>query len=242
MRASLDTPSVKRPSKTPGRKPPTELLDRLLDTAFEAFAAHGYEGASMRQIACGAGTTIQRVVYHFPSKVELWKGVMARIVERSDARRRQVLDELRDAPATVKLRRLIIDMVHFLAEFPGVHRIMTFEAAHPSPRLQWLCDELLISRVKETVDIIKAAQREGAVRRIDAARLYYAILSICAVPFTIAAEFKLTTGNNPFEPEEIEKTIDFICALVFDAARPEPRSRHGHSALRAGRGTARVKK
>jgi hypothetical protein len=27
------------------------MLDRLLDTTFEAFAAHGYEGASMRQIA-----------------------------------------------------------------------------------------------------------------------------------------------------------------------------------------------
>jgi hypothetical protein len=144
---------------------------------------------------------------------------MARIVRRSDERRRQVLEELRDAPASSKLRRLIVDMVHFLAEFPGVHRIMTAEAAHASPRLQWLCDELLIARVKETVDIIEAAQREGAVRLVDAARLYYATLSISAVPFTISAEFKLTTGSDPFEPEEIEKTIDFICALVFHGSR-----------------------
>ena len=209
-----DTPLVK-PAKSPGRKPPTEMLEHLLDTAFEAFAAHGYEGASMRQIAAGAGTTIQRVTYHFPSKEAPWKGVMTPIVQRFDERRRRVLNECRAQPASVKLRRLIVDMVHFLAEFPGVHRIMTFEAARPSPRLQWLYDNLLKSRVRETVHIIKAAQRDRAVRQIDAARLYYAILSISAVPFTIAAEFKLTTGRDPFDPEEVEKTIDFICALII---------------------------
>ena len=58
-------------------------------------------------------------------------------------------------------------------------------------------------------------QREGTVMRVDPARLHYAILSICAVPFTISAEFEATTGHDPFAPEEIAKTIDFIFALVF---------------------------
>jgi AcrR family transcriptional regulator len=169
----------------------------------------------MRQIARSAGTSIQRMVYHFPSKDELWKAVMARVVRQFDERRGKVLDGLGDAPASVKLRHLIIDIVHFLAQFPGIHRIMTFEAAHPSARLRWLCDNLLFAQVRETIEIIEAAQREGAVARVDPARLRYAILSICAVPFTIAAEFKMTTGHDPFEPEEIEKTIDFICALIF---------------------------
>jgi len=215
MCASPVTSLAKKSAQSAGRKPPTEMLEHLLDTAFEAFAAHGYEGASTRQIASDAGTTIQRVMYHFPSKDALWKGVMTRIVQRFDEQHRRVLNECRGELASVKLRRVIADMVHFLAEFPGVHRIMTFEAAHPGPRLQWLYDNLLRSRVKETVDIIEEAQREGAIRQIDAARLYYAILSISAVPFTIAAEFELTTGCDPFDPKEIEKTIDFILALII---------------------------
>ncbi|SIO48751.1 transcriptional regulator, TetR family [Burkholderia sp. GAS332] len=215
MRAFPVIPPVKKSAGSPGRKPPTEVLEHLLDTAFEAFAAHGYEGASMRQIASDAGTTIQRVIYHFPSKEALWKGVMTRVVQRFDQRHRQVLNECRGEPASVKLHRLIVDMVHFLAEFPGVHRIMTFEATILSPRLQWLYDNLLMSRVGETVGIIKAAQREGAVRQIDPTRLYYAILSIAAVPFTIAAEFKLTTGRDPFDFEEVEKTIALIRALII---------------------------
>ena len=203
--------------RTSGRKSPAELLDRLLETALETFAAHGYEGASMRQIAQDAGTTIQRISYHFNSKDELWKAVMMRVVQQFRLRRRRLFEQLGDAPASVRLRTLIIDMVHFLAEVPAVHRIMTFEAAHPTPRLQWLCDNLLMSQVQEDIKIIEDAQREGGVKRLDPARLRYAILSICAVPFTISAEFETITGHNPFAPTEIEQTIAFINALVFDA-------------------------
>lgn len=198
-----------------GRKTPTEFLDHLLDKAFSAFAAQGYEGASVRQIASDAGTTIQRVTYHFSSKEGLWKAVMRRVVVEFDARRRALLEQLGDVPASVQLRHLIIDMVHFLAGSPGIHRIMTWEASRPSARLEWLCNNLLISQVRESVELIEAAQREGAVKALDPERLHYAILSICAVPFTISAEFEATTGHDPFAPEEIARSIDFICALVF---------------------------
>jgi TetR/AcrR family transcriptional regulator len=215
MHVVLDSRSTEQPPRTVGRKPPTELLGRILDEAFDAFAAHGYEGASVRQIAAEAGTTIQRVIYHFPRKEELWREVMRRVVHRFGERRRILLQQLTDAPAAVKLRHLIEDMVHFLAESPGIHRIMTWEAAEPSARLEWLCNNFLISHVHENVRIIEAAQREGAVRQVDPARLHYAMLSICAVPFSITAEFEATTGRNPFAPDEIEKTIAFIFALVF---------------------------
>jgi TetR/AcrR family transcriptional regulator len=92
---------------------------------------------------------------------------------------------------------------------------MTFEASRPSERLTWLCDRFLISRVRGMVALIEECQREGAVRTLDAARLNYAILAICAMPFTIAAEFEATTGHDPSDPGEIERTIDFICSLIF---------------------------
>jgi TetR/AcrR family transcriptional regulator len=210
-----DSSAAEQSPRTPGRKPPTQLLDYLLDKAFDAFAAQGYEGASMRQIAGEAGTTIQRIAYHFWSKEDLWKAVMRRVVLRFSERRRILLEQLGESSASVRLRHLITDMVNFLAESPGIHRIMTWEASRPSARLDWLCNNLLISLVRESVEIIEAAQREGTVMRVDPARLHYAILSICAVPFTISAEFEATTGHDPFAPEEIAKTIDFIFALIF---------------------------
>jgi TetR/AcrR family transcriptional regulator len=217
--------AAQQSSRTPGRKPPTEFLDHLLDEAFDAFAAQGYEGASMRQIAGEVGTTIQRIAYHFSSKEDLWKAVMRRVVLRFNERRRILLEQLGEASASVRLRHVISDMVHFLAESPGIHRIMTWEASRPSARLDWLCNNFLVSLVRESVETIEAAQREGTVMRVDPARLHYAILSICAVPFTICAEFEATTGHDPFAPEEIAKTIDFIFALVFVCPGPLSRAR-----------------
>jgi TetR/AcrR family transcriptional regulator len=234
MHALAERTRVTRASRPVGRKHPTELIERLMEAAFDAFAAHGYKGASMRQIAKHADTTIQRITYHVSSKEELWKRVMKRVVDRFDLRSKAALESLGDAPAATKLRHLIIAMVTFLAETPGIHRIMTFEAYHASRRLTWLCDNFLVSQVREMVELIEEAQRDGAVKRLDPARLRYAILSICAVPFAISAEFQATTGHNPFEPNEIEKTIEFICDLVFvDKLPVHPTRNKGAPRLRA---------
>jgi len=215
MDASSRTARMARGSGRVGRRHPTEFIERLMKVAFDAFVAYGYEGASMRQIAKEAGTTIQRVVYHVRSKEELWKQVMKGVVDRYDLRRKALLESLGDAPAATKLRHLIHDMVTFQAETPGIHRIMTSDAAQVSKRLTWLCENYLLAQVREMVDLIKEAQRDGAVRSVDPSRLRYAILSMGAVPFAIAAEFQATTGHNPFDREEVQRTIDFICELVF---------------------------
>jgi AcrR family transcriptional regulator len=222
MDAPSRTARMSRGSGRVGRRHPTEFIERLMKVAFEAFVAYGYEGASMRQIAKEAGTTIQRVVYHVRSKEELWKQVIKRVVDSYDLRRKAVLASLGDASAATRLRHVINDMVTFQAQTPGIHRMMTADAAQASKRLTWLCQNYLLAQVREMVGLIKEAQGEGAVRPVDPARLRYAILSMGAVPFAIAAEFQATTGHNPFDREEVRRTIDFICELVFVDNTPDP--------------------
>jgi TetR/AcrR family transcriptional regulator len=236
MDARAKTVRVARPAGAVGRKQPTEMLERLMQAAFDAFAAYGYEGASMREIARQAGTTIQRISYHVSSKEELWKQVLSRLVDRYELRRQALIQSLGDAPAAVKLRHIITDMVEYISEVPGIYHIMTAEAARTSERLTWLCDTYLIPWVRDTVALIEQAQRDGAVRRVDPARLHYAMLAIGSMPFAVAAEFKATTGYDPFRPEEIQKTIDFICELVFVK---QPTARSGPGRLRRKPAAAR---
>jgi len=49
--ALTETAPVTRAAGPVDRNHPTELIERLMEAAFDAFAAHGYEGASTRQIA-----------------------------------------------------------------------------------------------------------------------------------------------------------------------------------------------
>lgn len=54
-----------------------ETQDRLIIVALEAFSEHGYEGASIRNIAETAEVNIAAVNYHFGSKHNLYWAVMS---------------------------------------------------------------------------------------------------------------------------------------------------------------------
>ena len=52
--------------------------DRLLDAAEELFAGHGYDGASLRDIAGVAKVPFGLATYYFGTKEELFRQVVAR--------------------------------------------------------------------------------------------------------------------------------------------------------------------
>lgn len=79
------------PSKHPTR-------EKILDAAEALFAAHSFNGVSMRQIAEEAGVGLSLVAYHAGSKEELFRKVIARrIAPLSDARREALEGALGEA-------------------------------------------------------------------------------------------------------------------------------------------------
>jgi hypothetical protein len=46
-------------------------------------------------------------------------------------------------------------------------------------------------------------------------RLYYAVIGLATAPFTLAPEFEMLSGINPFHEAELEASMDFVEALLF---------------------------
>jgi AcrR family transcriptional regulator len=67
-------------ARTVGSNAP-ETRRRILDSAAESFAAHGYSGASMRDIAEGLGITKAALYYHFASKEDLLDGLVNPVMQ-----------------------------------------------------------------------------------------------------------------------------------------------------------------
>jgi AcrR family transcriptional regulator len=67
-------------ARTVGSTAP-ETRRRILDSAADAFAAHGYSGASMRDIAEGLGITKAALYYHFASKEDLLDGLVQPVMQ-----------------------------------------------------------------------------------------------------------------------------------------------------------------
>lgn len=72
----------------------TTTRERILDAAEAIFMAHGYEGASMRQITSEAGVNLAAGNYHFGAKEGLFHAVLKRRLDLLNQERLRVLDEL----------------------------------------------------------------------------------------------------------------------------------------------------
>jgi AcrR family transcriptional regulator len=197
---------------------PDEVRARIIEEAITAFARNGFEGARMRSIAIDAGISIQLLVHHVKSKEKLWQMAMEHIIDQYNDSMSASNAMSAQSPATSaakRLRQAIVDLAHFTASVPQLHRIMAAEAAHATPRMLWLAERFFKQGFENWCSLIEAAQREGAVRNVSPARLRFAIVAMTSVPFAVAAEYEYFTGKSPFARNEVAQMIEMICDMVF---------------------------
>ena len=60
-------------------RPPSDIAPRIVHAARRRFLAEGVEGASLRAIAREAGTSIGMVYYYYPTKDDLFLGVVEEV-------------------------------------------------------------------------------------------------------------------------------------------------------------------
>jgi len=88
-------PGAETPAPPPA-EPPMSRRDRILRAAAQAFAAHGFRGSSLRDIARDAGCSLTLLDHHFGGKSQLLDAVLQQQHQSCDKR----LQGLRDALAT----------------------------------------------------------------------------------------------------------------------------------------------
>jgi AcrR family transcriptional regulator len=109
-------------TKTPFRSRPAvqargeDTRRRILETALDLFAAQGYEGASTRQIAEGAGVNLPAIQYYFGNKAGLYRAIIEDIAAETDRHMASLAPRVRaalDAPDTPReeLAALLCEML-----------------------------------------------------------------------------------------------------------------------------------
>jgi TetR/AcrR family transcriptional regulator len=202
-----------RTASTGARPSSEEGQRRIIAAAGAAFAARGFEGASLRTISASAGVLHTAMLYHFRTKDVLWRAVIEDLFADLDRRTAAAMAAAAGSEPLETMRAQLRAFIHFCAERPELHRIMTNEACIESPRLEWLVETFTarmfrtIARLSESLPIAPVFNHP--------IRLYYAIIGLATAPFTLAPEFRRLSGLDPFAPEEVERTIAVVEALVF---------------------------
>jgi TetR/AcrR family transcriptional regulator len=189
-------------------------LRSIILAARRAFAAHGFDGASLRQISAEAGVLHTAMLYHFPTKDALWKAVMADMFEALEARFAARAAAHSASDPRDLARALVREFVMFCAECPELHRIMTSEGRSETDRLSWLVD----TYSKRLFNAVTAMAPAANPLLNDPIRLYYAIIGLSASVFTLAPEYRRLSGKDPFAEDEVAATADIVEMIVFFSA------------------------
>ncbi len=83
----------------------TDTKDELMEVATELFAAHGFAGTSIRDIARAMNMSISNIYHYFGNKEGLWLKILEYSVQKLPETLREAVDQ--DAEPLEKLRVLI---------------------------------------------------------------------------------------------------------------------------------------
>jgi TetR/AcrR family transcriptional regulator len=203
---------VRAPKSTPSKG---DTRARIIEAAREAFSTMGFEGASLRSVAKDAGVQHQLATYYFNTKEELWMAVMDELAVGFFARLGERIRGLDGVDAPTKLRLVVREFVKYSAEYPQLHRLMTMEGRRESERLAWLIKRHVSGFFSISTKLIREAQTLGVVRPGDPGQLHYCAIGIATSAFSLAPEYKLVTGNDPFDRSHIEQIADLVCDFLF---------------------------
>ena len=137
--------TVPTPSLAAGLKDADDPRDRLLLAAGQAFAEHGYEAATVRDICLEAGVNVAAVNYYFGDKRRLY---IESVKHAHQARVRQVpLPEWPPGrPAADRLHDFVANMLERMLGFgqpPWQVRLMMREVLHPTDACRELVEDYI---------------------------------------------------------------------------------------------------
>lgn len=115
-------------------RPRTDIQPRILHAARARFLAEGVEGASLRQIAKEARTSIGMVFYYYPTKDELFLAVVEEVYEKLLASLDQILSA--KTPVRERLAQAFARLGEASDEELDVLRLVVREALLSSDRFR----------------------------------------------------------------------------------------------------------
>lgn len=173
-------------------RPRSDIRPRIIEAARSRFLSDGVDGASLRSIAHDAGTSIGMIYYYFPTKDDLFLGVVEDVYAGLLADLSVALSD--KAPVEERIRNLYrraaaMSEVEFV-----VVRIVIREALVSSSRLESLMQRFARGHLPLLVQTIQQGVREGVLTDRYPLPVLLASLGVLAIIPQIVRRLIATTS------------------------------------------------
>lgn len=169
----------------------------ILDAALEVFSLHGFRGATLDQIAEGAGLSKPNLLYYFPSKEEVHTALLTGLLDTW-------LDPLREMdPKGEPLAEILAYVrrkLDLARDFPRESRLFAGEILQGAPRMRAAIEGDLRRLVEEKAAVLTRWMEEGRIARVDPVHLIFSIWALTQhyADFDVQVRAVLGPEHDPF--------------------------------------------
>jgi AcrR family transcriptional regulator len=175
-------------------RPRSDIEPRIVHAARRRFLAEGVDGASLRNIARDAETSIGMIYYYFPTKDDLFLGVVEDVYGALMAELEQALAP--EAPAIERIRRMSVRLSQLSDTEVEVVRLIVREALVSSSRLERLVERFQRGHLALVLGALGDGLARGEVDpRFHPVILMMATFAVCGAPHLIR---RIVGDRGPF--------------------------------------------
>lgn len=186
----------------------TGTASDLVQAATQLFAAHGFEGTSVRTITTAAGANLGAITYHFGSKEALYEAVFAVVAEPSV----QHLTEASAEPGTPlqRIERVVRALFAYLHEHPELPCLLAHHLAGsrsmPEAARRTMRGNIGLLRL-----LIAEGQRTGDIRNGEP---FLLALSVGAQPIFLSLMRRALREGTSFDQDDPNARAQLVESVV----------------------------
>lgn len=205
----MSEPMAQKPR--PGRPKDPVRRQRILDAALGAFAAHGYAGTSLSDVAAAVPVSKAAVLHHFGTKEALYFAVLS-----------ETLGDLGGMVAAASgggsfdagLDRLGETVVDYFGARPGAAKLVVTELIGRGPFTQGPGAERVAAALRAVTEFLRHGMDAGAVARQPPEHLAMTIIGLHLMWFSASDLTAGLLGADPYDPAQLTARKQAVLASV----------------------------
>jgi TetR/AcrR family transcriptional regulator len=190
---------------------------RIVKSAEQLFAARGYSGAAIRDIARSAGVNSAMIHYYFGNK----EGLYHTILENAALEvREKLLNEVSSATSIdERLSQFVRSYAAYIFTHPDLARILHRELLAGGPHLKEIAHETFVANYAIASDWMRRGVRRKELRPIDIDLAPISLIGMIVI-FQIAQPIiSVALGRERYDEEFVERIADHTVGLFLNGAR-----------------------
>jgi TetR/AcrR family transcriptional regulator len=171
--------------------------ESILDAALEVFSQHGFRGATLDQIADGAGLSKPNLLYYFPSKEAVHKALLTGLLDTW-------LDPLRamdpNGDPVAEVLAYVRRKLDLARDYPRESRLFAGEILQGAPRMREAIEGDLKALVDDKAKVLVRWMDDGRIARVDPVHLIFSIWALTQhyADFDVQVRAVLGPGHDPY--------------------------------------------